>query len=95
MEQTKKMYKKSDKNATMAAYKAKNPYKQTNKQLWALKERRSKINTNTWLATLLAERTNEKGTRLILINRRQTKYKRIGIENFSTCSCETQPDCAR
>ena len=61
MEQTKKMYKKSDITKAITAYDAKKHYKQTLSLESAQIE-----NTNTWLITLLPERTNEKGTPLIV-----------------------------
>ena len=97
MEQTKKMYKKSDIKNAITAYNAKKHYKQT------LSLERAQIeNTNTWLVTLLPERTNEKGTPLIVSAGKPSKkgmviqpFRGIGIENFSTCPCKTQPDLSQ
>ena len=52
MEQTKKMYKKSDIKNAITAYNAK---KSITNKLWALKESRSKIPTNDWLLSSLRE----------------------------------------
>ena len=54
--------KERQKNA-ITAYNAKKPYKQ--KQLFRSFERAQMENTNTRLATLLTERTNEKGTLIL------------------------------
>ena len=69
-------------------YNAKKPYKQTKTTLSF--ERAQMENTNTWLATLLPERTNEKGT-LILNAGKPNILEKMVIQPFRGIEIENFP----